>query len=517
MAHLSKECLSKEQQEALDAIARGESIFLSGPGGSGKSFLIRSLKTTFSEKQIAITAMTGCAALLIGQGAKTLHSWAGIGLGKSPISQLITNIRKIKPLAVRWRTVDMLVIDEISMMTPDLLETLDEIARTLRRDDSPMGGIQVVFVGDFFQLPPVSRGLDSLFAFQSPVWSRLLHRTVQLKKIFRQEDTVFQQILSEARVGELSENSMRILQQHQEKSWKDAAIRPTMLFTRRMDVEGINRSALDDLEGDCKIYTAETKPAEGHRAADIKKIVEKMDLEAGYVRELYVKVGAQVMLLKSPRRSKDEDEDYLESSTLVNGSRGVVVAFTEKGFPFVKFQSGERREIQPTKWQSEHDNPITVKQIPLRLAYAITIHKAQGATLDCAVIDVGSNTFEYGQAYVALSRMKNLEGLYIHGLSTSAFRAHPLVKDFYKTKALEVRPPPVRCSSEIPVIPGFAELVKKPSQDIRTFFATTVPLTQAIAPTVEEPKATKIDEPKAKKVTPSKEKKKVVSYGFIDE
>jgi ATP-dependent exoDNAse (exonuclease V) alpha subunit len=496
MAHLSK-----EQQEALDAIARGESIFLSGPGGSGKSFLIRSLKTTFSEKQIAITAMTGCAALLIGQGAKTLHSWAGIGLGKSPIQQLITNIRKIKPLAVRWRTVDILVIDEISMMTPDLLETLDEIARTLRRDDSPMGGIQVVFVGDFFQLPPVSRGIDSLFAFQSPVWSRLLHRTVQLKKIFRQEDTVFQQILSEARVGQLSERSMEILKQQQEKSWKDAAIRPTMLFTRRMDVEGINRSALDDLQGDCKIYTAKVLPVLGYRAADIKKIVDKMDLEAGYVRELYLKLGAQVMLLTNL------------SENLVNGSRGVVVDFDEKGLPLVQFQSGETKSLSAESWQSEHDNPITVKQIPLRLAYAITIHKAQGATLDCAVIDVGSNTFEYGQAYVALSRMKNLEGLYIHGLSTSAFRAHPLVKDFYKTKVLGVRPPPVRPASEIPVIPGFAELVKKPSQDIRTFFATTVPLAQ----TVEGPKETKVEEPIAKRVTPPKEKKKVVSYGFIDE
>lgn len=429
--------LSPEQKEAYNAVMRGESIFLTGPGGTGKSYLLGLLSEHVPRdtgKVLAITALTGCAALLLGHGAKTLHSWAGIGLGKGTAEHHAANIRKISPLSQRWRKTEVLIIDEVSMLTPELLELLEEIARIVRRNERPFGGLQVVFVGDFFQLPPVQKGGEIKFAFESPAWSKAIQRTVALKRIFRQEDRVFQELLEEARVGELSKPSLTLLETRKEASYDKNPIQPTMLFTRKADVESINKSNLDRLEGEVYTYTARTLPS-GHPASEITRVVERMDKEAPYMTNLLLKKGAQVMLLTN----------LDQENGLVNGSRGVVIDFKEgpSRLPIVEFKNGLRMSIDPAKWPSDHDVPIVREQIPLRLAYALTIHKAQGATLDCALIDIGPSTFEYGQAYVALSRVKNFESLYIFDVAQSAFRAHPVVKDFYKkgaTVAVTVAP-----------------------------------------------------------------------------
>jgi len=418
--------LSQEQKDAFTAIQRGENIFLTGPGGTGKSYIISLLRSRFPDKQIAITAMTGCAALLIGNNAKTLHSWAGIGLGKGTVPSHVSTIRKIAPLAKRWRSVDLLVIDEVSMLTPDLLDLLNEIGKQIRKSSRPMGGIQVVFVGDFLQLPPVAKGGIAHFAFETPSWTEIITKKIHLKRIFRQEDVTFQKILDEARFGELSPASLEVLKSRSNLTWSSdekVAIQPTMLFTRKLDVEAINKEKLDQLEGTAYSFSAKTLPVSGHSAAEITKTVDKMDKDASYVPELLLKVGAQVMLLTNVEAERG----------LVNGSRGVVTGFKEDKahWPIVLFKNGEHTVVSPHIWKSEHDAPIERQQIPLRLAYALTIHKAQGATLDCALIDVGSSTFEYGQAYVALSRVKSLDSLYVHEVSSGAFRAHPTVRKFY--------------------------------------------------------------------------------------
>jgi ATP-dependent DNA helicase PIF1 len=439
--------LSLEQEDVITSIASGDSLFLTGPGGTGKSHLIHSLRAKFPTKNIAITAMTGCAALLIGDGAKTLHSWAGIGLGKGTVEATVTTIKKVSPLSKRWRQTDILVIDEVSMLTPELLELLNEIAKRLRKSERPMGGMQVVLVGDFLQLPPVAKGSVIRFAFESPAWPQIIKKTFHLKRIFRQQDSSFQKILDEARMGDLSSESLITLKARLNLSYEHELIQPTMLFTRKMDVDQINKAHLDALEGTAYSFSVRTPPVLGHPALEIQRTVEKMDKDANYVTELILKVGAQVMLLKNIDQEKG----------LVNGSRGVVTGFKDDPahYPIVLFKNQEQRVISPELWGSDHEPPIHREQIPLRLAYALTIHKAQGATLDCAVIDIGPSTFEYGQAYVALSRVKSLDCLYIHDVAPSAFRAHPTVKKFYNgSYTMPVAPAvPATPVAPIPVAP----------------------------------------------------------------
>jgi len=416
--------LSEEQKHAYDAVIKGDSIFLTGPGGTGKSHLIGLIAQQVPS--LAITAMTGCAAILLGHGAKTFHSWAGIGLGKDTAEFIA---KKMKSQAKkRWKDTSTLILDEVSMLTPELLEMIDKLAKIIRQNSKPMGGMQVVFVGDFLQLPPVAKGGSVKFAFESPVWWEIVKETVQLKRIFRQKDPVFQNILDEARVGEISAESLAILKTRCDLTWDHEPIQPTLLFSRNVQVDSINKANIDSLEGEAQIYKA--RFPSGQTLPD----------DIGFVPELTLKVGAQVMLVTNLDQNKG----------LVNGSRGVVVQFrkeyttdvitgeeTNDGimYPVVRFKNGRMETMKYHSWKD-----LFVQQIPLRLAYALTIHKAQGATLDCALVDIGMNTFEYGQAYVALSRVKSIDSLYVHEVFAGAFRAHPLVKKFYAGTYLQ--PPP---------------------------------------------------------------------------
>jgi ATP-dependent DNA helicase PIF1 len=426
-----KDSLNDEQLDALNKILDGQSIFLTGPGGSGKSYLLEALQQEFKRlgKSLAITALTGCAALLLGPKAKTLHSWASIGLGKDSIDKTINNII-IRKKRKNWVNTDCLVIDEVSMMTPQLLEMLDVIGKRLRnRPDLPMGGLQVVLVGDFYQLPPIYHG-KCYFAFQSPVWNEIISATVCLKQIYRQSDEIFQKILGEARVGELSEISVETLKTRMNISWKQQAIRPTLLFTRNEDVDSINKRYYDKLTGDEVVYrvgeVGGNKTLDQYfkgKVAEKKPVQEKQTNDMPYDPVVCLKVGAQVMLtVNSPEKR------------LVNGSRGVVTEINTKGAKVQFVGRDHSIFIERHTWKTE-DTTGGPEQIPLRLAYALTIHKAQGASLDSALIDIGPSTFEYGQAYVALSRVRSLEALFVHDFDPKAFKVHPAVKAFYDTLA----------------------------------------------------------------------------------
>jgi len=427
--------MDADQQRAVDLAITGKSFFLTGAGGTGKSYVIRSIVEALNRegKDVALTAMTGCAALLLGRGAKTLHSWAGIGLGKESADIIVSKIKKSFKAKKNWLSMDSLIIDEVSMMTPDLLDKLDLIGRGIRKNRSklPFGGLQMILVGDMYQLPPVNNNKDDqegTFVFEASVWKTVIQDYVILKTVHRQSDPVFLKILEEARAGSLSQESIQILQTRRSNEWKKLEIKPTLLFTRRADVEQINMSQLKKCEGPDITFKAKTvysPTAFAMHASEQEKTwaTEKMDKNGAYVPELTLRVGAQVMLLTN----KDVEHG------LVNGSRGVIEQFCDgpDTLPMVKFKNGEVIIIEPASWASEDLEGFNREQIPLRLAYAVTIHKAQGATLDCALIDIGDNTFEYGQAYVALSRVKSLESLYIWDLAPSAFMVHPKVKAFF--------------------------------------------------------------------------------------
>jgi ATP-dependent DNA helicase PIF1 len=384
-------------------------------------------------RTIAVTAMTGCAALLIGAHAKTLHSWAGIGLGREPLSHIVSAIHKNGRKKNNWKKTDCLVIDEVSMMTPALLSLLDDVGKAVRKCyNKPFGGLQVVFVGDFYQLPPVCRAGEKMsFAFESPVWKSIVEKTYVLTVIQRQRDPIFQKVLDEARKGELSDESYQILLERKAAKWKGNPIRPTMLFTRNDDINTINQSYLDRLPGEVKVFEATTEAPPRTSPEDVGYQVQRLDKDAPYEPILRLKVGAQVMLLAQQYEERGDKKEPIHG--LVNGSRGVVTEFTPCNNPIVKFMNGKILIMKEHTWSSDDtESAVKRKQIPLRLAYALTIHKAQGASLDSALIDVGSATFEYGQAYVALSRVRSLDALYIHDIEKAAFRVHPAVKEFYQ-------------------------------------------------------------------------------------
>jgi ATP-dependent DNA helicase PIF1 len=423
--------MDQDQLRAVELARSGKSFFLTGAGGTGKSYVIRSIVDSLKKdgKDGALTAMTGCAALLLGKGAKTLHSWAGIGLGKDSVQSLIIKIRKSFKGKKNWLGSDTLIIDEVSMMTPDLLDKLDLVGQGIKKSKKPFGGLQIILVGDMYQLPPINRASDGHhFVFEADTWKRCIQDSVVLRTVHRQSDPVFLKILNEARAGRLSQESIEILETRRNSSWKKLEIKPTLLFTRRADVEQINMAQLLKCTGPDIVFRAKTIQGASvftnntTTQQEIEYAVEKMDRNGSYVPELVLRKGAQVMLLTNM------DIEH----GLVNGSRGVIEGFCDgpEPFPLVKFRNGEVIIVPWATWSSEDVQGIDRQQIPLRLAYAITIHKAQGATLDCALIDIGDNTFEFGQAYVALSRVKSLDCLYIWDLEPRAFMVHPKVKAF---------------------------------------------------------------------------------------
>ncbi len=434
--------LNPDQEAAFEAVKRGDNIFLTGPAGAGKTFLIRHIVewAASEKKKVSITALTGCAALLLGFRAKTLHSWAGIGLGRDSVDALVASIKKINSVKQRWRGTHILIVDEVSMLTTDLFEKLDLIGRTIRQKNAPWGGLQLILCGDYFQLPPVVKGIsgESLsagrFAFESPKWAEAKLVPVCLKRIERQTDAQFQTILNECRLGCPSPETLAILETRKGLDWKSQLIRPTLLFSKNSDVDAINEKNLAALNKPLFTYTATTLIVAPDPAADsgdpyptpdeIERCVQRLDNDAPYMSTLTLCVGAQVMLVTN----------LDVEAGLVNGSRGVIVDIrAADNIPIVQFRHGTPVPIESKAWVSNDNTRVTRNQIPLRVAYAITIHKIQGSTLDCALVDIGSSTFEFGQAYVALSRVRNLESLYIWNLVPSRIRAHPTVVKFYES------------------------------------------------------------------------------------
>lgn len=415
--------LSDTQNEAYQAYLDGKNVFLSGPGGSGKSTLIKiihdhSLKC---DKNIQFCAMTGCASLLLNCKATTIHSWAGIGIQlKGNVSEIAKKCLSKFGVKKKFRSVDILVIDEISMLSLKLFEILDLMGKISRSNTLPFGGIQLIFSGDFFQLPPI--GDDDAtrsFCFESSLWNSTFNKQVELKTIFRQTDKRYVKILNQVRRGRISRNSFDILSQCIGKEQGTSQVKPTRLYPLKKMVDKVNTLHLDALDGDIHTFTSKAN----YLKANIKeKDVEIFKNQMTCASSIDLKVGAQVMCVINLDLNSDQP--------ICNGSCGIITGFSGK-YPVVKFTNGLEITIATHSWLS-HDESIEITQIPLILAWSISIHKSQGATLDMAEIDIGSGIFEYGQTYVALSRIKSLEGLHIISIDPWQIKANPKVLKFYE-------------------------------------------------------------------------------------
>ncbi|KAB8296017.1 hypothetical protein EYC80_008828 [Monilinia laxa] len=481
-ARLAPIQLTDEQTRVKDLVVdQGKSVFFTGSAGTGKSVLMRSIIAALKKKyvresdRVAVTASTGLAACNI--GGVTLHSFSGIGLGKEDVGTLIKKIKKNNKAKLRWTRTKVLVIDEISMVDGDLFDKLEEIARGMRNNGRPFGGIQLVITGDFFQLPPVpdhnqkSRGAK--FAFDAATWKTAISHTIGLTEVFRQKDPVFANMLNEMRLGKVSQDTIRAFAGMKRVINYEDDLTATELFPTRGEVESSNTSRLRSLHGKSYRFDAVDSGSildEGVREKLLSNMMAPKSIE--------LKKGAQVMLIKNM------------DDGLVNGSLGKVVAFmSEKSFeiydsnpdilnekelsdaeeehnrqsdlakfkqtnrelpstgissngrlfPLVRFSipDGTVRDllVQPEEWKIELPNGEVQAQriqLPLILAWALSIHKAQGQTLERVKIDL-KKVFENGQAYVALSRATSQAGLEVQNFDPKKVMAHPRVAEFYNS------------------------------------------------------------------------------------
>lgn len=430
--------LSPEQEKALNAYKSGKNVFVTGPGGTGKSELIRTIvnHAKQSGKAIQVCATTGCAADLLRCGARTIHSWAGIGLAGGTVDKEVEKIvsSKNKQKQSNWKKTSILVIDEVSMMSAKLLHILDEIASKIKKNSSrPFGGIQLLLFGDFYQLPPIGDKDDpesTQYAFEYENWNELIDETIILKTTFRQSDPLFIKTLHQIRVGKLSQSCyQKLLSRVNVEIPIPEGISPTRLLPLKKHVNAINKAHMKKLESEVKTYKLEQIVERSEQQKDTL-FTGTIDYEHSYLtsnclcdKELSLKIGAQVMCIANI--------DMDNERPICNGSQGIIEGF-EAGNPRVRFVNGRVKVIGYHQWKSERFPTVGIKQIPLILAWAITIHKAQGATLDYAEIDAGSGVFECGQTYVALSRVKSFHGLRLTAFDHNKIKIDKRVVEFYK-------------------------------------------------------------------------------------
>ncbi len=415
------------QAEALMILKTGVNVFLTGEPGAGKSYTIRQYVNWLRSCGIdpAITASTGIAATHI--GGMTLHSWSGIGINKSMNAAELNEVAGRDRLAKRIRATQVLIIDEISMFEGQTLNLVDAVCRTVKQSQQPFGGMQVIFVGDFFQLPPVSRPGDASpeFAFMSNSWRLADPVICYLSEQHRQEDETFLEILSALRRGTINEEHKELLGQRQVIFMDEEHSEMTKLFSHNVDVDRMNTHALSQLATDPRTYRM--------HAYGAPPLIEQLKRGCLSPELLVLKLGARVMFTKN-----STDGSY------VNGTTGEISGFSkENGSPLVKLRSGRTIEAGTTEWkiEAEGKSVAAIVQIPLRLAWAMTVHKSQGMSLDAALIDL-SSAFAYGQGYVALSRVRSLSGLHLQGLNKRALEVDPNVlaqDELFRTRSLEAK------------------------------------------------------------------------------
>jgi ATP-dependent exoDNAse (exonuclease V) alpha subunit len=403
--------MNKEQHIAFEAVKDGNNIFITGSGGVGKSYTLKNIIkwAQIERKNIAVTASTGCASYLI--RGRTIHSFLGIGLAKKSAEDLANYVLLNKKFIVKKiKMLDMLILDEVSMINDELFDKISNYLQIIRKSPEPFGGIQMVICGDFAQLPPT----EGKYCFLSPEWERSNIDVITLTQMMRQsEDHTFQRILQELRYGKCTKDTLKILRTLKKTKFDNNGIEPTVLYSLNVDVDTINNTKYKELinNGAKKQTYITTYSQSGENWAKSIKIPDKQELC----------VGSQVVLTWN----------FQQDIGLVNGSRGVIIELNVNG-AIVRFVNGQEIIIPMMTIENEDDDKCWVSFIPLKLAYAITIHKSQGMTLDSLIIDLGDSIFEYGQAYTAISRAKTLDSIKLLDVKSSSFKTHKDVISFYE-------------------------------------------------------------------------------------
>ena len=401
-----------QQDEAFDLMKMGKNIFLTGAPGSGKTYLLNKYISYLKgcHVKIAVTASTGIAATHL-QGV-TIHSWSGIGIKDSINDEELEKISTAKLIKRNYKNTKTLIIDEISMLHKHQLDMIDTIACRILGPDKPFGGLQVILCGDFFQLPPVSSSPltnEIQFAFEANAWRNGNFNVCYLQEQHRQGDDPLLAILKDIRSGTTGEHTKIPLRTRYKKE-PEGATKATKLYSRNINVDEINERELKSISAEEKIFNMTSYGFSG--------LVNGLKKTCLAQEQLKLKTDAEVMFIKN-----DTGGRY------VNGTRGVVVGFDKsEGWPIVKTYDNKIIIARPEEWKYEEDGIVraTITQVPLRLAWAITIHKSQGMTLDAAEMDLG-DVFELGMGYVALSRVRSLNGLKLMNLNELALKVHPKI------------------------------------------------------------------------------------------
>ena len=436
------------QNEAYKSFLNGDNVFITGPGGCGKSFFIQEIyKVAKKEcKNIKVTSLTGCSAILLNCKATTIHKWGCLGIGKGNELSIYRKIIQRKQTA-NYTDTDILVIDEISMLNQYLFEVIDYLCRKIRKCELPFGGIQIVASGDFYQLPPVCTDNDNIiqsnFCFQSNLWNEIFesHNQFVFDINFRQnEDENYFKMLQEIRCGKPSFDTIENLVICSKKTYvhkTENESKPTYIYPTKKMVDKINqeefKKMIKEKNNSTHVYVSKLKLCENIISdkfiteKDVKNEYEHLLKNGMFENSLELCEGCQVMCISNI----DQEQG------LVNGSQGIVIGFNNdennKSFPIVKFDHiSEEVVIREHCWNFESDERYCISQLPLILSWAITIHKSQGMSIEKAVVDIGSSVFQYGQTYVALSRVKSIQGLYLKKVNAQKIKAHPEVIKYYK-------------------------------------------------------------------------------------
>ena len=396
--------MNEKQLEAFNIVKNNENLFLSGSAGTGKSFTIKNIVEYLEENKInyGLTALTGCAASLI--NGQTLHSYLLLGINKSLIDIYNDLSRKFIPKFKSLKSLNTLIIDEISMMSNELLELIDELFKMIKSNTLPFGGIQVIMVGDFHQLPPIKGN----YCFTSPSWDVLNMNNVILTDLIRQkDDLVLQEILEELRTGKMSDKTFEILKSLNKTKFI-GDIKPTKLFPVNNNVDKINNKEFQKLVKINEDNTTTYKAMANYKIDNIDNF------------DICLTLNAQIMVIRN----------LSVENHLVNGTRGIVVGLLDKCVIIKDMNNNIHNINYYTDLTKNKKNYISF--MPLKLAYAISIHKSQGSSIDCLELDLGDDIFVAGQTYTALSRATNIKNIRIINIEKNSFFVNKKIIDFYK-------------------------------------------------------------------------------------